>query len=372
MIGFATRSVKNLKLFFEKFSCRTIAVVNSARLNIERSDELITYLLRVGLVTPDETPQFEVLAGGVSNRAVLVRREPRHGESWVIKQALRKLRVDVDWFSDPVRIHREASGLQCLTKLLPEGTVPHYIFEDKHEHLFAMTAVPDPHVNWKTKLLDGQLDCAHVRQFAEVLGTIHGRASEQSEQLVHEFGDRSFFESLRLEPYYAYTREQVPAVAAFFEDLIDDTRTRRLTLVHGDYSPKNVLVHNNRLVLLDHEVIHWGDPAFDLGFSMTHLLSKAHYMPAMREEFVAATRDYWQAYRVVAGSGDWQHDLEAFAVRHTLGCLLARVAGRSPLEYLNERHRAAQQRAVISIINNMPATVEVLIDQFIYELPANA
>ena len=103
------------------------------------------------------------------------------------------------------------------------------------------------------------------------------------------FDDRSFFESLRLEPYYLYTATQVPAgrdVPA--TSWSRDTRERRLTLVHGDYSPKNVLVHDDRLILLDHEVIHWGDPAFDVGFALTHLLSKAHHLPTHREAFARA------------------------------------------------------------------------------------
>src|SRR5207253_6106542 len=121
----------------------------------------------------------------------------------------------------------------------------------------------------------------------------------------------------------------VPEAAAFLAPLVDETRARRETLVHGDYSPKNVLVRDDRLVLLDHEVVHFGDPAFDLGFSLAHLLSKAHHLADRRGDFTQAALLYWRAY---AG----ERQLEPRAVRHTLACLLARVAGRSPLEYLNE------------------------------------
>jgi aminoglycoside phosphotransferase (APT) family kinase protein len=245
-------------------------------LDIERHEDLIAYLRATGRIAADETPQVRTLAGGVSNRTVLVKRAS--GEAWVLKQALAKLRVKVDWFSDPSRIRREALGLHWLQQLAPPGTITPLVFEDEQRHLLAMQAVPEPHENWKTMLLAGRGHMPHVSQFAGLLATIHARSAQSPNPLREIFDDRRFFESLRLEPYYAYSAEQVPGAAEFLRRLIADTRERRLALVHGDYSPKNVLVRDGRLVLLDHEVIHWGDPMFDLGFALTHLLSKAHHL----------------------------------------------------------------------------------------------
>ena len=280
-------------------------------LDIENHSMLADYLRRRD---PSREPtHFQTLAGGVSNRTVLV--QFKNGESWVIKQALAKLRTKADWFSDPARVHREALGIRWLGKLAPPGTIPEFVFEDFENHLLAMQAVPAPHENWKEMLLAGRVKLDHVRQFAALLASIHRRAGESSEPLSQIFGDRSFFESLRLEPYYAFAATQVPEALEFINRLIADTRARKLTLVHGDFSPKNILVHNDRLMLLDHEVIHWGDPAFDVGFALTHLLSKANHLRSrdfatLAEEFV---RDY-------APSGE----MEPMIVRHTLGCLLAR------------------------------------------------
>jgi len=135
--------------------------------------------------------------------------------------------------------------------------------------------------------------------------------------------------------------------------------------VHGDYSPKNILLHGPRMVLLDHEVIHWGDPAFDLGFSLTHLLSKAHYLPDHRGAFAEAARRYWHIYAACLRGFLWREDMEPMVVRHTLGCLLARVAGRSPLEYLDHDHRMRQRDAVLSVLQRKPATVDDLTDEFL-------
>ena len=167
---------------------------------------------------------------------------------------------------------------------------------------------------------------------------------------------------------FAFTASQVPRAAPFMAALIERTRANRFTLVHGDFSPKNVLVHAGRLVLLDYEVIHWGDPAFDVGFSLTHLLSKAHHVTTHRAAFKQAAHGYWHTYYAqVAGLFG---DLESRSVHCTLGCLLARADGRSPLEYLSDAERDRQRDAVLSLMAGPPATMPALIDAFIAAVEA--
>jgi 5-methylthioribose kinase len=340
----------------------------SAELDIERPDALLAYLWRAGYIPAHEQPTIQNLAGGVSNRTVLVERP--NGEAWVLKQALKKLRVAVEWYSSPERIHREALGMRWLAQLAPPGASTRLLFEDHASHILAMEAVPQPHENWKTMLLAGQLHTGHVEQFGYLLGTVHRAAYQRREQLAAAFSDRSFFETLRIEPYYVYTWTQIPETAQFYDALISETRARRLTLVHGDYSPKNILVYQGRLVLLDHEVIHFGDPAFDLGFALSHLLSKAHYVQAKRTAFAAAAGTYWRAYRAALGDLPWSSDLEARTVRHALGCLLARVAGRSTLEYLSDEQRARQRSVAIELMTQPPVTVADLAERFVRLLDA--
>ena len=331
-------------------------------IDIEDPVALVAYLRRTRRIGSGEQPRVHNLQGGVSNRTVAVERES--GEAWVLKQALSKLRVPVDWFSSPERIHREALGLEWLSRLVPRGATTPLLFEDHEQHLLAMQAVPQPHENWKSVLLAGRTEAGHFRQFAALLAAIHREGARRRAELEKIFADRSFFESLRLEPYYGYSAQQAPDAADFLNSLIRETLARRITLVHGDYSPKNILIYEGRLVLLDHEVIHFGDPAFDLGFSLTHFLSKAHHLPARRRDFLALANEYWRVYAAELGAPEWAEDLEPRAVRHTLGCLLARVAGRSPLEYLDPEERARQRDAVLSIAPAAPARIPHLISQF--------
>jgi hypothetical protein len=123
-------------------------------------------------------------------------------------------------------------------------------------------------------------------------------------------------------------------------------------------------VYHDQLVLLDHEVIHFGDPAFDLGFSLAHLLSKAHHLKSKRRAFAQAAEVYWRTYLQHLGQVAWIADLEERAVRHTLGCLLARVAGRSPLEYLSAPERQHQQEYVSALLGSPPTHIPDLIQQF--------
>ena len=328
-------------------------------IDIENFQQLLDYLHRSGRIPSHETPKLTNLAGGVSNRTVLLQRVT--GESWVLKQALAKLRVKVDWRSDPKRIEREALGIEVLSQIAPPASIAPLIFLDREQNLLAMQAVKQPHENWKTMLMSGRLDLNHVRQFAMLLGTIHREGHHRREEFARKFDDRSFFQSLRLEPYYQYSALQMPAVAAFYSQLVSDTLANRYTLVHGDYSPKNVLLHNNQLVLLDHEVIHFGDGTFDISFALTHLLSKAHALAPMRERFAQASRYFWEVY--VNSVGD--EVPESRACRQTLGCLLARCIGRSPLEYLTPEASSRQAEAVAAMMARPPSQIPQLIDEFL-------
>lgn len=338
----------------------------SEALDIEDFAALVEYLRRAGRIGPDESVKLTNLAGGVSNRTVLLERST--GEAWVLKQALERLRVRVEWHSDPRRIEREALGMRRLAEIAPPGAITPLIFVDPEHHLLAMAAVPRPHENWKTMLLSGKVEEDHVAQFAELLAAIHRAGHHRRQQFAVEFEDRSHFESLRLEPYYLYSAERMPAAASFVQRLVQETRATRYTLVHGDYSPKNVLVHSGRLVLLDHEVIHFGDGAFDLGFALTHFLSKANHLRAMRERFVASARFFWRRYYERVREEPWSAALEPRACRHTLACLLARCIGRSPLEYLSPSAAAVQANAASSMMDDPPRRMTDLIDRSLRQL----
>jgi 5-methylthioribose kinase len=325
-------------------------------LDIERPEDAILWLRSRGLIGEDEAPCITALPGGVSSRTVLVDRV--RCRSMVLKQSLAKLRVAVDWFSSPQRVHREALAMRWFGKLAPAGSITELYFEDEQEHIIAMEAVPKPHANWKMLLLQGDVRTEHVRRFGKLLAALHRNSAARADELQPLFQDKTFFETLRVEPYYRYITHLAPA---FFEALIDETLATNASLVHGDFSPKNVLIHGDRMVLLDHEVAHFGDPAFDVGFAMAHFLSKGHHVS---RDFFFAALEFWGSY------GEWipYPGFEFRCTRHSLACLLARVCGRSPLEYLNADERTRQAATTLAIMQSAPMTIPTLIDRFEKEL----
>ena len=331
-------------------------------IDIEDFGQLLGYLRKTDRLDSTEIPIIRKLIGGVSNKTLLLVRPG--GESWVIKQALPKLRVQSDWFSDPARIAVEANGLRYLPRVTPTGSTVSLLFEDPAEKLLAMEAVPEPHQNWKQLLLSGEIDQRHFGQFAKLLGSIHRESFKFRHDLAPVFADKQFFRTLRLEPYYEHSAAVAQCAAAFLEELVVWTLSRSDTLVHGDFSPKNVLVRNQQLILLDHEVLHFGDPAFDIGFSLTHFLSKALHLPHNRLALLGAAQFYWNLYLDEVRAMPWIAHLDFRASQHTLASLLARVCGRSPLEYLHKEERLIQRRVVLEMIEEGSSTVDQVITGF--------
>lgn len=331
-------------------------------IDIEDFTQLLAYLREAGRIGVTESPRVQKLSGGVSNKTLLLVRPG--GGSWVIKQALPKLRVESDWFSDPARIQVEANGLRYLPQVTPNGSTVVLLFEDPAQNLLAMEAVPEPHQNWKDRLLGGEIDQQYFEQFAKLLGSIHRESSGSGHRLASIFADKQFFKTLRLAPYYEQSAAVAEPAAAFLEELVAWTLSRSDTLVHGDFSPKNVLVENKRLILLDHEVLHFGDPTFDVGFSLTHFLSKALHLPPKRLALLQAAQFYWKIYRAEVCHLPWVAHIDFRAAQHTLASLLARVCGQSPLEYLNKEERRLQRQIVLEMIEEGPRTVEQVISGF--------
>ena len=339
-------------------------------LDIENFDALRDYLAEHGYVPSGEKIFLENLAGGVSNRTVRV--EWGDGRCWVIKQALTKLRVNVDWFSSPERIGVEAKALRWLNRSAPPGTTPAFIYEDVENHLMIMEAIPKGHENWKSLLLSGKIVSDHFEQFGLLLGTIHRRSFQVGAEVSSEFADTTYFESLRLQPYYIYTAQTIPVAAGFLNALARETLEHKDSLVHGDFSPKNTLIYRGKLILLDYEVVHFGDPAFDVGFALTHFLSKAHHLPEVRGRMASAAELFWHVYQEEIMQIKWAESLESRVIRHTLGCLLARVAGKSPLEYLTPQERERQLDVVLALILKSPTNVPALIAEFVHKIETYA
>jgi 5-methylthioribose kinase len=293
------------------------------------------------------------LGGGVSNIVLLAESAQRR---MVLKQSLGKLRVEEDWFSERARIYRESGAMRALAPVLPEGALPEVVFEDRGNCLFAMTAAPAEAQTWKDRLLAGEIDTGTARRAGEILAAM-ARATWKSARYEREFGDLTVFDELRLDPYYRTTAQRNPELAPALLGLIERSTARRVALVHGDWSPKNLLVAGERVTAIDFEVIHFGDPAFDAAFLLSHLALKTFYRPQWRAGYADAAAAFWDTYRrgLPPGSG-W---IEAATVEHLGGLIAARIDGKSPAEYITDPELQDRVRDFArAVILEPPGSVE--------------
>ncbi|MBP85210.1 MAG: phosphotransferase [Planctomycetaceae bacterium] len=325
------------------------------------------YLREQKLLGATEAVQIRELPGGVSNAVLHVERT--EGDDFVLKQAREQLRVAEPWFCSVERIWREVAVLEVCDRILqlrPIGgvtaTTPRVLYADRENFLYTMTAVP-AHETWKQQLLRGDLDAAKAQACGELLGRLHA-GTWNGANLSEELNDRQFFEDLRIDPYYRHVARNTPGLEAPINKLIESVYDNRLSLVHGDFSPKNLLVHEGGIVLIDFEVGHFGDPAFDLGFFLTHLILKAFNASPAHESYLNLAEQFWASYerpvRVVA-SDEAYRALCHRAVDDLAGCMLARIVGKSTVEYLSDDgHQSVRQLAremLLSPPNDIPAAV---------------
>ena len=286
------------------------------------------------------------LGGGVSNTVLLA--ECLRGRI-VCKQALEKLRVEADWRSRPDRTLREADALLAVAPLLPPGAVSEIVFIDRPNCIYAMAAAPASSTDWKTALLRGHINPAIATAAGHTLGAII-RGTWRQPAWEAQFGDQTVFDELRLDPYYRFTAARHPDCAAHFESLIESCRTRRVSLVHGDWSPKNLLTTETGVMAIDFEVVHYGNPCFDLGFLLCHLVLKSIHMPSHAPALQACAHAFWSALNLPP-------ELPG-TIAHLGGLLLARADGKSPAEYLTSPERDQLRRTAKQIIQTPPDSID--------------
>jgi len=290
------------------------------------------YLQRAGVVPGEATTEARTLGGGVSNTVVEVSWD---GGCLVVKQPLANLAVEDDWPADVERVHNEAAAARAYADVIDrEGLsgacVPSVAYEDREEHVIALKCAPPDARTWKANLLDGQVEPEVARTVGRLLGAVH-RSAAGDGALRERFASKRPFDQLRIDPYHRTTARRHPDVADEIRAELDRIAGVERTLVHGDYSPKNVLVEpeRDRVWILDFEVAHWGDPAFDVAFMCNHLFIKSVYNRGRHDAYVEAAFAFRDAYRERV---DWP--FEAATVRELGVLMLARVDGKSPVQYV--------------------------------------
>jgi aminoglycoside phosphotransferase (APT) family kinase protein len=312
----------------------------------------------MGLLKAGESARLTPLTGGVSSDISLVEAD---GRRFCVKRALPRLKVAAIWEAPIKRNAAEAAWMRAVAGWLPHA-VPCVLGEDAEAGWFAMDYLaPHDHPLWKTQLLAGIVEVDFAGAVGRDLAIIHSRSAADS-TVPAAFANDDTFEAIRIEPYLRSTGRAHPELAPRFDGLAQTTLETKRALVHGDISPKNILQGPDGPVFLDAECAWFGDPAFDLAFCLNHLLLKGAREGADRTRYGAAFSALAGAY--LAGV-NWEgaDAVEARAAALLPGLFLARVDGKSPVEYLtHESERAAVRRCAAPMIASPPPRLKDVAD----------
>ena len=315
---------------------------------------LEAFALRYGLTRQGEPAQWRRLTGGVSSE---VWRLDTGDRAFALKRALARLTVVADWRAPTGRSLYEWRWFETVRAWFPQN-VPEPVVFDPEAGILAMSFLPpEAHPLWKAELMAGRVDRGFAGQVGERIGAIHA-ASARSEAVASRFdADLNFF-ALRLEPFLLTPARKHPELARALQTLSARTALNRRALVHGDVSPKNILCGPAGPVFLDAETAWYGDPAFDLAFCTMHLMLKHLAIPAVADGLSRSIQALASAYLARV---DWEPaaEVEARAAALVPALMLARVDGKSPVDYLPE---AAQQDAVRRFADEQLAAPSVSIE----------
>ena len=323
--------------------------------------ELDAFLTRAGLAEEGAARRWTPLTGGVSSD--IWRVDFDDGRTVCVKRALPQLKVAAEWKAPVSRNAFEWAWIRFASEIVPNA-VPRPLAHDEAAGLFAMDFLdPATHPVWKQQLLAGRVDPATAAAVGHTLGILHGASAHRAD-LAAAFDTGESFHALRLEPYLLATARRHPDLSDRLAELVQNTAAKRVALVHGDVSPKNILVGPKGPVLLDAECAWYGDPAFDIAFCLNHLLLKRLPCPDRAPELHAAFSAFVEAY---FGTVSFEaHDsLEARAAQLLPALFLARVDGKSPVEYVTlERERQSVRDFAIPFINQPPLSLQQVADRW--------
>lgn len=322
-------------------------------------------MLRAGLVSlgfaEEDTPvRGAPLTGGVASD---IWRVDLATGPVCVKRALERLRVEAEWIVPTTRTAFEASWLLAAGAAVPGAVCGVLGFEEVSGVLVLHWLDPADHRNWKTELTAGRVDTTVAAALGDRLGSIHAAMADRC-RFATTFAAAELFRALRLDPYFAVTASVHPDLADALTVLAERTATIGRTVIHGDVSPKNVLVGPHGPVLVDAECATWGDPAFDVAFCVTHLLLKAVWHPRDAAALIAASQAFSATYLTHV---DWEHPsiLEQRAATLVPALALARADGASPIEYLDGPARVWVRRRAAELLLHPPDGLDTLHDRWI-------
>ena len=306
-------------------------------------DTVVEYLISKKVIKNEDSPQVEVLTGGVSNVVLAI---TTANQKLVLKQALAELAVSEKWVADQRRAIVEADAIELFNRLTPTQ-VPKLVFLDPERFILVLERVPVGSTVWKSDLLAGVINPDIGLKLGATLASWHNYGEKNAEVKI-KFMEDSLFEQLRIDPFYRFVAAKNSQIEVSIRKLINELEGDKTTVVHGDFSPKNIMVAtNDDVYILDFEVTHVGNPVFDLAFLIAHLLCKFFrtddrlHAKLLANTAISFVEEY-QGVRRISPS----------LTKHAALIALARVEGKSPVNYLSASAQHKLQTFTKAILAN--------------------
>ena len=340
---------------FRKLSNDRAGDMNKAAFD-KRCHELLADL---GICNSGQVRSIKPLQGGVSSEIAVVDLGFR---KICVKFALERLRVEQDWRAPIERNKAEYDWLEFAAQIVPKS-VPEVFGRSESLNGFAMEYFdPARSTQWKNEILAGTLRKEAAATVAELIGRIHSASASGNIDSAN-FQNLDAFRQLRVDPYLIAASARHPRLARILHKLVESLLSGKFSvLIHGDVSPKNILLRDSGPILLDAECATAGDPAFDLAFLLNHLTLKAIHLPSIQAELVEASAIAWLAYRDYV---DWEdsRDLECRVSALLPALMLARVHGKSPVEYLSKSDTHAVLNAAETLLVDPPLRISEFLER---------
>ena len=296
------------------------------------------------------------ITDGVSSDIWYVKTEKNR--EFCIKRALAKLTVKEDWYAPISRNKFEAMYFQYCFEIAPYN-FPKILGHDNKNYILAMKWYnPNNFLVWKKKLLNRKIEKDDIRNVSNLLIKKHERFFN-SKKFEKKFDNDSTFYSIRIEPYILFTSKKYPDFKCRFDNVAKSLVKNKKTLIHGDFSPKNILIKGNTPLILDAETACWGDPVFDLAFCNNHLLLKSLLLDGLGKKLLNLSFKFVKNY---IDNISWE-DKNSFTKRLldiTPLLLLARVDGKSPIEYFKLKQQEITRQLGKHILTDEVKTLEQL------------
>ncbi|WP_299474635.1 aminoglycoside phosphotransferase family protein [uncultured Roseibium sp.] len=309
---------------------------------------------------PSAITEVLPLTGGVASDIAMV---DAGDKRFCIKFALPKLKVAEDWHAPVHRNRAEYEWLRTAAQIAPECAVKTFGRSDDL-HGFAMEFISGDAVSlWKKDLLEGKSDSARPAAVGGLVGRIHA-ASSRPDFDTAPFQNRDDFHALRIEPYLVFTAGKHAEVSSELRRIAESLYKTSKVLVHGDVSPKNILFRAGKPIILDAECATMGAPEFDVAFCLNHLVLKAQHVSSLRADLATHVNALWSAYAETV-SWEPETELEARVSRLLPALLLARVDGKSPVEYLDEGSQGVIRDVSLRLLMTPKSTIVGVVDELL-------